>query len=206
MTFTGEHRFQHWADAGVLHREEFLEPVDPPIGKWSGLREVYCTVKEEEWRVPVMRLIWRAAGKSDGWNEHFERLEGMLFGCEDWQNDWWIATKLERGGFGGATFCCTVVADELKRVEQAGFRALPPVSGAAMTLCDADDETGLQALLTRSPGTVAVLRFTVPGRRVMDRMDLRLGGPWEFPASHIPELNQHIKGAVVVVRRRDNPL
>jgi hypothetical protein len=26
-----------------------------------------------------------------GWNETFERLEGMLYGYEDWQIDWWIA-------------------------------------------------------------------------------------------------------------------
>jgi hypothetical protein len=24
-----------------------------------------------------------------GWNDTLERLEGMLYGYEDWQNDWW---------------------------------------------------------------------------------------------------------------------
>jgi hypothetical protein len=30
------------------------------------------------------------ASRKSGWNENFERLEGMMFGYEDWQNDWWI--------------------------------------------------------------------------------------------------------------------
>jgi hypothetical protein len=45
------------------------------------------------------RIEERCLLPSDGWNEHFERLEGMLFGYEDWQNDWWIKSRLERGAF-----------------------------------------------------------------------------------------------------------
>jgi hypothetical protein len=29
----------------------------------------------------------------------------MLYGYEDWQNDWWIRVDLQRGLFGGAQFC-----------------------------------------------------------------------------------------------------
>jgi hypothetical protein len=79
---------------GMLHREEVSEPFDPPIEPrgqtYLGHRTVYYTPKGEEWRIPASKLIWDASGKAGGWNEYFERLEGMLFGYEDWQNDWWI--------------------------------------------------------------------------------------------------------------------
>jgi hypothetical protein len=94
MTFEGEDRFDHWVAKGMLHREEVSEPFDPPIEPrgqtYLGHRTVYYTPKGEEWRIPASKLIWDASGKAGGWNEYFERLEGMLFGYEDWQNDWWI--------------------------------------------------------------------------------------------------------------------
>ena len=67
-----------------------------------------------------MKLIWRVGG----WNEHFERLEGMLFGYEDWQNDWWINEwTARRGGIDGIPLCCAVTAAGLAWIETAGFRA-----------------------------------------------------------------------------------
>ena len=62
----------------------------------EGLREVYYTPIGEDWRVPAMRLLWAATAKYP-WNEGFERLEGMLFGYEEWQIDWWICDARERG-------------------------------------------------------------------------------------------------------------
>jgi hypothetical protein len=90
MTFDGEDRFDHWVAEGLLHREEVLEPFDSPVKGYIGTRTVYYTVKGEEWRIPASKLIWDASRKAGGWNEHFERLEGMLYGYESWQNDWWI--------------------------------------------------------------------------------------------------------------------
>jgi hypothetical protein len=57
-------------------------------------------------------------------SEYLELLEGMLFGYDDWQNDWWIERGVRRGGFGGAPLCCAVTADGLAWLEAAGFRAL----------------------------------------------------------------------------------
>jgi len=125
-TFDGEEAFDRWVANGVLHKEVVDELFEKPIGDLLGARTVYYTPKGEEWRVPAHKLIQKASEKSGGWNEHFERLEGMLFGYEDWQNDWWIRTCLERGAFGGATFCCAVTAAGLAWAESAGLRALPP--------------------------------------------------------------------------------
>lgn len=206
LTFDGEHRFDHWVAEGLLHREEVIEPSDPPVGEYLGHRTVYYTPKGEEWRIPAMRLIWHASGKSGGWNEYFERLEGMLFGYEDWQNDWWIDRGLQRGGFGGATFCCPVTLAGLAWMETAGFHALPPVEGSTFVIASYDPDAELHALMLENPDAAALVRFNVGGRHVMDFMDLRHDGPWHVAAERITELNRNLRGAVVIVARRDRPV
>jgi hypothetical protein len=202
--FDCEEAFDRWVANGVLHKEVVDEPLEKPIEKWLGCRTVYYTPKGEEWRIPAHKLIQDASGKSGGWNEHFERLEGMLFGYEDWQNDWWIKSGLERGAFGGATFCCAVTAAGLAWAESAGLRALPPIEPLPVIAywretADAD----LQQFLEAQPGDVAVLRFTIGGLyRLQHIIDSRQGGPWHVPGHQIPELNKHLTGAVVVVARR----
>jgi hypothetical protein len=209
MTFEGEDRFDHWVAEGVLHREEINEPFDPPITTSRGLtflghRTVYYTPKGEEWRIPAMRLIWHAASKSGGWNEYFERLEGMLFGHEDWQNDWHINIGITGGGFGGISCCCAVTAAELAWIETAGFRALPPIGQPALTIMSYDrrTEADLVAAMLADPGSTAVVRFNVSGRDVMDLWDLHRGGPWELKAGRIPEFNILLRGSIVIVARR----
>jgi hypothetical protein len=95
MTFDGKHCFDDWVAEGLLHREEVLEPFDSPFRGYLGRRTVYYTQKGQEWRIPAWKQIKEASGKSGGWNENFERLDGMLFGYEDWQNDWWIDRFLQ---------------------------------------------------------------------------------------------------------------
>ncbi|WP_159009920.1 hypothetical protein [Bradyrhizobium sp. S69] len=202
MTFDGEHRFDHWVAEGLLHREEVIEPFDAPTKGYLGLRTVFYTPKGEEWRIPARELIWRGCRK--GWNEHFERLEGMLFGYEDWQNDWWIDQKSQRGAFGGLLLCCPVTAAGLAWMETAGFRALPPVEGPAFVIAsyDADEKDQLDALMREGLDRVAVARFNVGGRDVMDFIDLRHAGPWHVSGERIRDLNRSLLGPVVIVARR----
>ena len=96
-----EEKFDRYVAEGALHREVVVEPFEKPVCRKNGdviegLRTVYYTRKGEEWRIPAMKLVWGAAAKS-GWSPDFERLQGMLFGYEDWQNDWWIADLRKRG-------------------------------------------------------------------------------------------------------------
>jgi hypothetical protein len=110
MSFDGEDRFDHWVAAGQLHKEVETEPFKDGTENrfgWQGTRRIYYTTKGEEWRIPASKLLWDAAARA-GWNEYYERLEGMLFGYEDWQNNWWIETGLSGGGFGGMRLCCAV--------------------------------------------------------------------------------------------------
>jgi hypothetical protein len=211
MEFEGEDRFDRWVAMGALHREVVDEPFDPPITTsrgqtYLGHRTVYYTPKGEEWRIPAMKLISHASGKSGGWNEYFERLEGMLFGYEDWQNDWWIKEGITGGGFGGASFCCAVTAAGLAWIETAGFRALPPIDRPALTIMSYDRkrEVDLCAVMFGDPGSAAVVRFNMLGRDAMNFVDLRRG-PWDLPAGRIAEFNSFLRGSVVIAARRDGP-
>ncbi len=203
--FDGEDRFEAWVADGFLHREEVIEPFDPPVQKYLGHRTVYYTPKGEEWRIPASKLIWEASGKSGGWNEHFERLEGMLYGYEDWQNDWWINIGLQGGGFGGVRCCCAVTAGGLAWMEAAGFRAMPPIDKPtlAVKVYDRDGDTDLHAIMLEDPHSAAVVRFNVLGRAAMHIMgDLR-DGSWEVPADRIPDLNKSLRGLIVILARRE---
>lgn len=207
MTFEGEDRFDDWVAQGLLHKEEVLEPFDPPTKRWSGHRTVYYTPKGEEWRISASKLLWGQFGKTGAWNESLERLEGLLFGYEDWQNDWWIEHITARGGgFRGASLCCAVNSAELAWIELAGFRALPPIDDHSLRILyyDPDSETEMHAFMISKPSSVALVRFNVLGRDLLPFFDLRRGGPWEIPGGRIPELNRHLRGAVSIAAHRDS--
>lgn len=204
-TFRGEEAFDRQVEAGVLHREEVIEPFEKPHRGWDGIRTVYYTPKGEEWRISAMKLIWSAFRKAGGWNDTYERLEGMLFGYEDWQNDWWIEHRRQRGGgYSGAAFCCAVTAEGLRWMEQAGFKALPPICGEALALFAFDPDYATQSadMLGADPEVVAIVRFSIPRRTLTDTIDLQGAGPWRFPASRIPDLNRALDGSVELMLQR----
>ena len=209
MTFEGEDRFDHWVARGVLHREEVNRPFDKPVQSrgrtYLGHRTVYYTPKGEEWRIPAMKLISDASDKSDGWNEYFERIEGMLFGYEDWQNDWWIKKGITGGGFGGLKGCCAVTAAGLAWIEAAGFRALPPTDRPTLTIVMYDRESTADqyAALLEEPDSVAIARFNMLGRDFMNFWKSQRGGPWDLPAGRIADFNRFLRGSVEIVARRD---
>jgi hypothetical protein len=95
-----EVHFDPYVANGLLYKhvdvQAFGEPIRGVGGQiFEGVRTVCYALRGEEWRVSAWWLI-RAAAQKTGWNESFERLEGMLLGYDDWQNDWWIAQYLSR--------------------------------------------------------------------------------------------------------------
>lgn len=207
LAFDGEERFDYWVADGKLHREEVLKPFDAPISEYLGTRTVYYTPVGEEWRIQAMELIFRAAAKSGGWNEHFERLEGMLFGYEDWQNDWWIEAGRQRGGFGGISLFSTVTADGLIWLQSAGFRALPPIDKANVTVAsfDSNDAAALRNLMLEDFDNAAVICFKIFPQQLYDLVGGAGRGPWLLPRDRIPDLNRLLRNGVVVAARRDDP-
>jgi hypothetical protein len=208
MNFEGEDRFDHWVAQGKLHREEVIEPFDEPMKNCLGLRTVYYTLKGEEWRIPAMKLIREASGHSGGWNEHFERLEGMLFGYEKWENDWWINERLNDGGYGGMALCCSVDAAGLAWMEAAGFRALPPIDTPTLPVIwywyNRDNADEMRAFMLRTPDSVALVRFVVRARYLTELLGPPCAEPLEIRSDQIPGLNRELRGSVTILARRED--
>jgi hypothetical protein len=201
--FDGEEAFDRWVANGVLHKEVVDEPFEEPIGDVQRARTVYYTPKGEEWRVPALKLINKASDKSGGWNEHFERLEGMLFGYEDWQNDWWIKTCLQRGVFGAATYCCVVTSAGLAWTVSSGIRALPPIETCLLLRTyPGPSDPDLEEFMREVPDGAAVLRFSVAHQTVEHIIDRRHRGPWKVQGQQIPELNGNLKGAIAILAQQ----
>ena|ERR1039457_3724484 len=129
----------------------------------------------------------------------------MLFGYDDWQNDWWIDMLRGRGRFDGLPFCCPVTPAGLVWMETAGFRALPPVDNPGLMIASyhAEANNDLHALMLESADSAALVRFNLPGQEAKNFIDLRNHGPWHVGAERIGELNKHLRGSVAVVARRN---
>ena len=130
----------------------------------------------------------------------------MLFGYEDWQNDWWIKIGLLGGGFGGVHFCCAVTPGGLAWMEAAGFRALPPIEKPSLAVASYDvaAEAELKAMMLEDPASAALVRFNILGRDAKPLMgNFQQAGPWHVPRERVPELNRSLLGSVVIVARRD---
>lgn len=208
--YPGEDLFDRVVAQGLLHREEELERFDTPQtlrdGRViEGLRTVYYARKGEEWRVPAYRLIKKAAATS-GWNEDFERLEGMLLGYEDWQNDWWIEDLRRRGVRWGALTVYLAVTDrELSAIEDMGWRALPLRTSILRLVSSAWDAPGddePRRLLMASEGDTLV-RFRVKARPFLEELvsdkhaRLHVLSP-----ERVRDLNRIIVDSIEVSRRR----
>jgi len=86
----------------------------------------------------------------------------MLFGYEDWQNDWWIEEGLKRGRFAGPCAMLPGRCVGLDWIEASGFRALPPIDkpSLAITSFDWQDEAAMKSfmLADRLSGLVSSVR------------------------------------------------
>jgi hypothetical protein len=201
-----EERFDRYVAEGALHKEVVVEPFEQPYQRkdgrvFEGIRTVYYTRKGEEWRVPASKLIKDAAAKSK-WNEDFERMEGMLFGYEEWQNDWWIAEfRKRRRKFGCLPVYRAVSAEDLAWIEAAGHRALPPTDGSALAvslLYEPPDDDAAWRLIERS-GAVALVQLSVRSLPFLDIVKGQSGPNYAVPAARIKDLNRNIIGEIEIV-------
>jgi hypothetical protein len=205
----GEDRFDRYVAQGLLHKEVEFEPFDRPHrmrnGRvFEGMRVAYYTRKSEEWRILAWKLVSKASAK-DGWNDTFERLEGMLFGYEDWQNDWWIEDlRTRRHQFGTSLVCLAVTAAELAGIEHAGYRALPPTTRMLKLVSSFDDdpEDKQARRLLETVDAVALVRFRVKTRPFLDLVAEKQERLHTLSPDRIKDLNRLIVEDVEVVARR----
>ena len=210
-----EDKFDRHVTEGILHKEVVHEPFDDRLEPYrikdgralEGMRRVYYTRKGEEWRIPAHRLIWDV-GSNSGWNEDFERMQGMLFGYEEWQNDWWLADlRRRRMRFVCLPIYCAVSADDLAWIDAAGYRALPPLKGPVLPvslLYDLPDDAAARRLLDDA-GAAALVRFSVRTRPFLDLTEGQTAPDYAIPAARIRDLNRNIEGHIEVVASRQAP-
>lgn len=202
-----EDLFDRHVAQGVLHKEVELEPFARPMRTkfgqtYDGVRTAYYTRKGEEWRIAAWKLVSKASAKA-GWNESFERLEGMLFGYEDWENDWWIEHRRKREReFGTLLAYSAVSSTDLAAIEHSGFRTLPPTQTALKiaVFSEAPESHELSRLL-ESEGAAALVRFRVKTRRFFDLVNHEQGSLHEIPADRIKDLNRVIVSDIEAVSR-----
>lgn len=186
-----EDRFDHYVQEGLLHKEVDVEPFGKRMGPFDGLRTVYYTPKGEEWRVHAWRLVERAS-KKGGWNDALERLEGMLFGYEDWQNDWWADRRRKQlRQYGTILVYLAVTPSELAAIESLGFRALPPLDRMIEVAASfADDlEAEEKQRLMRSANGTTLVRLRTKALPFLDLMPDPRERFNQLPADRIKDLN-----------------
>lgn len=204
-----EDLFDRCVAQGLLHKEveleKFAEPLRLKDGRsFEGSRTVYYTRKGEEWRIPAWKLISKASAKS-GWNDSFERLEGMLFGYEDWQNDWWLDNiRKGRLKWGTLTVYLAVTASDLAAIENSGCRALPQ-SATSLKLVSSmweepDDEVPRR--LMEVADVAALVRFRVKMCPFLDLVGEKTEGLHALPPDRIKDLNRLIVDDIEIVMRR----
>ena len=138
-----EEQFDRFVAEGLLHKEVDVEQFDKPHRFPSGrviegLRTVWYTPPGEEWRIKAFRLIKRT---KIGWNDTLERLEGMLYGYEDWQNDWWAEHRRRKlSQFGTCLVYAVLTSSETAELEHSGFRALPALKRPLPVISSLDDD------------------------------------------------------------------
>lgn len=208
----GEELFDRCVAAGILHKEIELEPFDEPHrmkdGRMmNGSRTVYYTRLGEEWRIPAWKMIQKASGKS-GWNEHYERLEGMLYGYEDWQSDWWIEDLRRRNAVPGTMLVWMTVDEQtLSGIEFAARRALPRPNGNVRLVFSFEeplDDQDLRSLMDTAEAT-AVVKFRAKARRLLELIGASATQRpfYELPPDRIADLNRVIVGEIEVAVRRE---
>jgi hypothetical protein len=138
-----EDQFDRFVAQGLLHKEVDVEPFEKPLRHASGhvfegLRTAWYTPPGEEWRIQAFRLIKKT---KVGWNDTLERLEGMLYGYEDWQNDWWAEHRRRRLlQYGTLLVYAALISSELAAVEHSGFRALPALDRSLTVISSFEDD------------------------------------------------------------------
>ena len=146
-------------------------------------------------------MISKASAKED-WNHTFERLEGMLFGYEEWQNDWWIERlRKQRHQFGTLLIYLAVTPQELATIGTAGHRSLPAMKRSVKLLSafneSPEDDERRRSLLTAD--ATHLVRFRVKTRPFLELVGNQQMAVRELSPDRVPDLNRLILDTIEVV-------
>lgn len=195
-----EDQFDRFVAEGLLHKGVDVEPFDKPMRSaagnvFDGLRRAYYTPKGEEWRIQAFRLIKKTKG---GWNDTLERLEGMLYGYEDWQNDWWADDRRRKlRQFGTCLVNAALTSSEMVGLEHSGFRALPALDRSLTVIVSLDDDLTEDEWRQLGPN---LIRFRVKLRAFLELSAHPQGRSHTLRADQIKDVNTLLVEKIEVVR------
>ncbi|HSI00508.1 MAG TPA: hypothetical protein VLA02_07895 [Reyranella sp.] len=201
-----EEQFDRFVAQCLLHKEVDVEPFDRPIrtasGKvFDGLRTAYYTPKGEEWRMQAFRLLEKAQAKG-GWNDTLERLEGMLYGYEDWQTDWWADYRRRKLSLFGTILVYAALSPvELAAVEFSGFRTLPKLDRPLLLISSSDDDLSEneRRQLTQTLDQSSLIRFRVNARPFLDLREAPQARMHCLRADQIKDVNELLLEKIEIV-------
>ncbi len=84
--------FEPYVASGQILRRIIDTPVSALKQRHAdldGMRDVLFALPDQAWRIDA--YVNDILNRTRDWDEDLERLQGVLLGYEDWQNDWWIA-------------------------------------------------------------------------------------------------------------------
>jgi hypothetical protein len=189
--------FERCVAQGILGKQEDL--FESERGK---VGTIYYFPIDEAWRVPSLQLIRKASGECGGWNEVFERMEGMLMGYGKAENDAWNAICLESGNPSlGMSICCLLDNEELSFVRNSGLNSLPWNIDTDL-ICFRNvnyHEDSLRTLL-KDHGKCAVVRCWISYPKFLKVAKIEISpGAWKIAKSQIPLLNSLFKRKLFIV-------
>ena len=113
----------------------------------------------------------------------------MLFGYEEWQNDWWIEHLCKhRNKFGTLLVYVALTSDELAAGAALGNRSLPPLKRSLKLFTafteDLSDDEYKRSLQTSEAHVV--VRFRVKALPFLDLVGNKRAAVHELPSDRIP--------------------
>jgi hypothetical protein len=210
--FPEEALFEPYVQSGRLVKRVIAdEPFERPIRMHNGrvvegIGRVFFARRGEEWRIDAHLLLWRQL-EHGSWNETLERLDGILLGYTDAQNDWWIAHWRHNHAsstFSDSTAYAAVTAAELAWIHTTGERALPPEAALELVMHGVRPEPAALDNWIAASGAAAIVRFGLSrtflsGREYGHRDGVRC---YSITRSEMPALNRVLGSAIQVVAER----
>ena len=82
-----EEAFRPHVEAGLFSREDLDVETTSPDGTPAVVRYVFYAAHGQEWRIQLMSVLVRSLSAGGGWNETCERVQGILLGYTEEEND-----------------------------------------------------------------------------------------------------------------------
>lgn len=168
-----------------------------------GARLRLFALEDQKWRIDAYLLVAKAA-KGQPWSDALERLVGSLLGYTDEETQAWTEDlRQSHAGWGAVPAYLKVTTEDLEKIRQLGFRALPMdlEEEPLLLLCSSVPTARFLNLMYPSDPTI-VLRFGLNTRFVLALPfeQAEEGRIVRLARASIPEVNLNVKSNLEIVQ------